>query len=155
MSKRKKSSAFNSSIESLDCEYEDCEETGVTDYIDCGADAIATFNFTKPPLQESLSNNEPQAMKTATKAQSEVKESISPSLVITGTQQPHPNGITPPVDGEHFEVKRTFVFRRSTIRILNQLKASHPKENAYLSSIVDAALLHYYNHIFSEGGSQI
>jgi hypothetical protein len=154
MSKRKKSSAF-SIIESLDCEYEDCEEAGVTDYIDCGADAIATFNFTKSPLHGSLSNNEPQAMKTATKSQSEVKESSSPSLVIAAPQQPQPNGITPPVDGEHFEVKRTFVFRRSTIRILNQLKASHPKENAYLSSIIDSALLHYYNHIFSEGGSQI
>jgi hypothetical protein len=39
--------------------------------------------------------------------------------------------------------------------MLNQLKAAHPQENAYLSSIIDAALLHYYNHIFHEGGSQV
>jgi len=34
-----------------------------------------------------------------------------------------PNGITPPVDGEAFDMKRTYAFRKSTIRKLNELKA--------------------------------
>ena len=59
-------------------------------------------------------------------------------------------GVTPPVDGEYFEVKRTFVFRRSTVRMLNRLKAEHEDENVYLSSIVDEALRFYYGHVFEE-----
>ena len=56
-------------------------------------------------------------------------------------------GITPPVDGEYFEVKRIFLFRRSTVRMLNRLKAEHEDANAYLSSIVDDALRFYYGHV--------
>ena len=37
----------------------------------------------------------------------------------------------------------------------NELKASHPNENVYLSTIVDKALRDYHDLIFKEKGSQI
>jgi hypothetical protein len=60
--------------------------------------------------------------------------------------QTQPNKLTPPVDEEYFEVSRTFKFRRSTIRMLNRLKAEHEDEDedVYLSSIVDEAIRYYY-----------
>lgn len=71
-------------------------------------------------------------------------------LIDNRTLQKQPYGITPPVDGERFEVKRTFMFRRSTVRMLNKLKAEHEDENVYLSSILDVAIRHYYEFVFSK-----
>jgi hypothetical protein len=65
-------------------------------------------------------------------------------LVDNRKLQTQPNVITPPVDGEYFEVNRTFKLRRSTIRMLNRLKAEHEDENTYLSSIVDDGIRHYF-----------
>ncbi|MEQ8155805.1 MAG: hypothetical protein ABRQ25_13110 [Clostridiaceae bacterium] len=63
-----------------------------------------------------------------------------------------PNGITPPVDGEAFDMKRTYAFRKSTIRKLNELKAWHPDVNAYLSTILDEAINYYYEHVGKGNG---
>lgn len=65
-----------------------------------------------------------------------------------------PYGITPPVNGEYFDTRRSFSFRKSTVRMLNELKAAHPDINVYLNSIVDKAICHYYEYIFKEKGSQ-
>lgn len=61
-----------------------------------------------------------------------------------------PNGITPPIDGEHFDIKRGYTFRKSTIRKLNELKAAHPDVNVYLSTIIDEAINHYFNYMFAD-----
>ena len=65
------------------------------------------------------------------------------------------NGITPPINGEYFNVKRGYSLRKSTAVMLNELKASHPDINVYMNSIADAAIRHYYNFITNEGGSQL
>lgn len=70
------------------------------------------------------------------------------------TNRSQPYGITPPVDGENFEIKRTFLFRYSTIRILNKLKAEHEDVNAYLSSIIDEAIRFYYREHHKEGENE-
>jgi len=75
-------------------------------------------------------------------------------LLDNGTLKSQPNGITPPIDGEYFAIKRGFAFRRSTIRLLNELKAAHPDENVYLSTIVYKALNHHHKYIFEEKDSQ-
>ncbi|MGJ0909502.1 hypothetical protein [Clostridium botulinum] len=59
------------------------------------------------------------------------------------------NGITPPVDGEAFTIKRTYLFRKSTIRKLNQLKANSEDINIYLNTIVDAAINHYFECVIN------
>ena len=77
-----------------------------------------------------------------------------PKLVDNRTLQKQFNGATPAIDGESFKITRGFTFRVSTIRKLNELKAFHPDENAYLSTIIDNALCHYYDYIFKEKGHQ-
>jgi hypothetical protein len=62
-------------------------------------------------------------------------------------------GLTPPVDGEQFTLKRGYQFRPSTLRKLNELKAKHPDINVYLNTILDAAILHYYDLIINQGGN--
>jgi hypothetical protein len=71
-------------------------------------------------------------------------------LVDNRKLQKQPYGRTPVVDGEKFEVSRTFLFRRSTVRMLNKLKAENEDENIYLSSIVDEAVRWYYGFVFEK-----
>jgi hypothetical protein len=64
-----------------------------------------------------------------------------------------PRGLTPPINGEHFTVKRSYAMRPSTVRKLNALKAEHPDVNVLFNTIVDMAVLHFYNYIFNEKGT--
>jgi hypothetical protein len=79
------------------------------------------------------------------------KENNFIKLSDNRTLRTQPYGATPPVNGESFEIKRTFLFRYSTIRLLNKLKAEHEDVNAYLSSIVDEAIRFYYREHHKEG----
>ena len=72
------------------------------------------------------------------------------NLIDNRYGKPNANGSTPPIDGEPFDVKRCYNFRKSTIRKLNELKAKHPDYNAYLSTILDAAINLYYDLNISE-----
>jgi hypothetical protein len=63
------------------------------------------------------------------------------------------NGMAPPVNGEYLDIKRTYILRASTVRKINELKSIHPELNTYVSTIVDLAIVHYYEHIIN-GGSQ-
>ncbi len=66
-----------------------------------------------------------------------------------------PRGLTPPINGENFTVKRSYAMRPSTVRKLNALKAEHPDVNLLFNTIVDMAVSHYYNYIFNENGTFI
>jgi hypothetical protein len=61
-----------------------------------------------------------------------------------------PRGLTPPINGEHYTVKRSYAMRPSTVRKLNALKAEHPDVNVLFNTLVDVAISHYYNYIFNE-----
>lgn len=63
------------------------------------------------------------------------------------------NGMAPPINGEYLDIKRTYILRASTVRKINELKSIHPELNTYVSTIVDLAIAHYYDHIIN-GGSQ-
>lgn len=63
------------------------------------------------------------------------------------TSKANPNGRTPPIDGEAFDMVRTYVLRRSTVRILSKIKAIHVDDNVYLNTIVDEAIRHYYDYL--------
>jgi hypothetical protein len=63
------------------------------------------------------------------------------------TSKANPNGRTPPIDGETFDMVRTYVLRRSTVRILSKIKAIHVDDNVYLNTIVDEAIRHYYDYL--------
>ena len=64
-----------------------------------------------------------------------------------------PRGLTPPINGEHYTVKRSYAMRPSTVRKLNALKAEHPDVNVLFNTLVDVAISHYYNYIFNEKGT--
>ncbi|GKX65916.1 hypothetical protein [Inconstantimicrobium mannanitabidum] len=59
----------------------------------------------------------------------------------------NPNGKTPAVDGEAFDMLRSYSLRPSTVRILSKIKAIHKDDNVYLNTIVDEAIRHYYEHL--------
>ena len=61
-----------------------------------------------------------------------------------------PRGLTPPINGENFTIKRSYTMRPSTVRKLNALKAEHADVNVLYNTIVDMAITHYYNYIFNE-----
>lgn len=61
---------------------------------------------------------------------------------------PLPKGLTPPIDGEQFTVKRSYQLRPSTLRKLNEIRARHSDVNVYYNTILDEAVLHYYDYIF-------
>lgn len=70
------------------------------------------------------------------------------------TKKKTPKGLTPPIDGESFDIKRSYQFRESTLRMLNELKNNHPDINVYLNTIVDAAIRNYYDYIIVQGNKQ-
>ena len=63
------------------------------------------------------------------------------------TQKANPNGRTPTVDGEAFDMVRSYTLRRSTVRILSKIKAIHDDDNVYLNTIVDEAIRYYYEYL--------
>ena len=71
-------------------------------------------------------------------------------LVDARTLRPEAFGKTPSINGEAFEHTRTYMFRLSTIRLLNKLKAVDPDVNIYLSTIIDNAILHYADYVFNK-----
>lgn len=65
------------------------------------------------------------------------------------TLKANPNGRTPAVDGEIYDMVRTYTLRRSTVRILSKIKAIHSDDNVYLNTIVDEAIRYYYEYLKS------
>ncbi|WP_261856507.1 hypothetical protein [Clostridium folliculivorans] len=70
-------------------------------------------------------------------------------VICFKTKNIEENGI---VDGEPLDLQRNYKIRKSTARMLNEIKAAHPNVNVYMNTIVDAALRHYHNYIFNENG---
>ena len=64
-----------------------------------------------------------------------------------------PRGLTPPINGENYTVKRSYSMRPSTVRKLNALKAEHSDVNVLFNTIVDMAISHYHDYIFNGGGT--
>ncbi|MDF2591990.1 MAG: hypothetical protein K0S75_1456 [Clostridia bacterium] len=132
---RKKKAAANKKIISLDCDEE--YYNGFSEDDVAIGDVVKSFNFFVDSASE-------------TKEEVCDNPNASEKLIDNRTLQKQPYGITPPVDGERFEVKRTFMFRRSTVRMLNKLKAEHEDENVYLSSILDEAIRRYFEFVCSK-----
>ena len=132
------------------CFVEAVEENGFCDVV-LGT-PIAQFTFEN----NSVPSNDPMIKQPPADVPPEISFDSGNQLDLLDnrTLKSQPNGITPPIDGEYFTIKRGFAFRRSTIRLLNELKAAHPDENVHLSTIVDKALSHYHKYIFEEKGSQ-
>lgn len=51
---------------------------------------------------------------------------------------------TPAIDGEKFNVKRTYMMRKSTVRMLNQLKGMSEDVDIHMSTILDIVIREYF-----------
>jgi hypothetical protein len=139
--KNKKNS--DSDVESLDSY--DFEDEGFLDGDVEIEDAIATFSFGS---SDNLSTNKViTATPVIAPPQNDAVESKENFYI------PNARCFTPSIDGEAFSVKRGYQLRPSTLIKLHELKNKHPDANVYLNTILDAAILHFYNYIFNENGS--
>jgi hypothetical protein len=129
-------------IECLDGEADD--EGFIEGNIDTGK-VFSTFNFGM-----SAASNANKALVSKPPVQNKTYEMLDRK---NQTYASAPRGLTPPVNGEHFTIKRSYTMRPSTVRKLNALKAEHPDVNVLFNTIVDIAVSHYYNYIFSENGT--
>ncbi|MFW2491573.1 hypothetical protein ACN077_23885 [Clostridium chromiireducens] len=80
---------------------------------------------------------------------SSIKSEPKKEVLDHRTLKANPSGRTPPVDGEIYDMVRTYTLRRSTVRILSKIKAIHSNDNVYLNTIVDEAIRYYYEYLKS------
>ncbi|PRR79864.1 hypothetical protein [Clostridium vincentii] len=138
----------NLKIEKDDLGYEEpIDEVCFVDYVEPTGEYISLFSIKDRTPTKDKSESIP---KDIVHLPSDNTITVHNRLVKGTTK-----GMTPPIDGEYFNVKRGYSLRKSTAVMLNELKASHPDINVYMNSIADAAIRHYYNFITNEGGSQV
>ena len=132
MARRKKE--FVMSKDDL-CYEEPMDEICFTDYVPPSKDTVASFCFTDEAKEE---------------VQPSTKINFTPPPIEDNRHKPQPNGITPPIDGEFFEVRRSYSFRKSTLIKLNQIKGTSPDYNIYMNTIIDSAICFYYDYIIKK-----
>ena len=142
MARRKKE--FVMSKDDL-CYEEPIDEICFTDYVPPSKDVVASFCFTDEAKEENAVFE-----KKKEEAQPVTKINFSSPHLQDNRHNPQPNGITPPIDGEFFEVRRSYSFRKSTIIKLNQIKGTSPDYNIYMNTILDNAICFYYDHIMKK-----
>ena len=142
MARRKKE--FVMSKDDL-CYEEPIDEICFTDYVPPSKDAVASFCFTDEAKEENAVFD-----KKKEEAQPVTKINFSSPHLQDNRHNPQPNVITPPIDGEFFEVRRSYSFRKSTIIKLNQIKGTSHDYNIYMNTILDNAICFYYDHIMKK-----
>jgi hypothetical protein len=134
-------------VEDLSC-MEEYEEAGSGD-LPSGA-VVASFSFHDDAEAENKVTAPAPLPVQPPALPAQFPDHLQAAITDNRTLRSEPNGITPPIDGEYFSLRRTFAFRPSTVRLLNELKTLDPDINVYLSTIVDKALWHYYKHCINK-----
>lgn len=131
---------------------EDIDVCGFDSEPNIDGDCIASFSFDSDDSNSKTFNVSSGSY--ADKINEPVSAAAPPSSNILSDNRKTPiaNGMAPPVDGEYLDVKRTYMLRESTVRKVNELKSLHPDINTYVSTIVDAAISYYYEHIVNGDG---
>ena len=127
------------------CYEEPIDEICFTDYVPPSKDTVANFCFTDEAKEENTFFEEKKE-----EAQPVTKINFAPPLIEDNRHKPQPNGITPPIDGEYFEVRRSYSFRKSTLIKLNQIKGTSTDYNIYMNTIIDSAICFYYDYIIKK-----
>ncbi|BCZ45790.1 hypothetical protein psyc5s11_18570 [Clostridium gelidum] len=99
------------------------------------------LNLNKNPIVNLVSKSNPTDDKSC---QSHDNKN---DILDNRTLKANPNGRTPPVNGEVYDMIRTYTLRRSTVRILSKIKVIHNDDNVYLNTIVDEAIRYYYEYL--------
>lgn len=106
---------------------------------------ISSFNF---EMDGDSSENKASTNQNPFHEKTDEESTIQNQTYTTSSR-----GLTPPINGEYYTVKRSYAMRPSTVRKLNALKAEHPDVNVLFNTIVDMAISHYYDYIFNENGT--
>jgi len=122
----------------ISCNEEIVEEVCFTDYVEPPKGSICLF---------SIADINPEKSPI-------VKKEIKDTPIQDNRKAPIVNGALPAIDGEAFNLRRTYLLRESTIRKLNELKCSHDDINIYVSFIVDAAICNYHKFVTEGAGAQ-
>lgn len=135
-------------------EYTNIEINGFTDCepLDDGVE-IKAFSFSDQ--DDNLNDNTRNIIKSFeyTKSNSSnTKDNHSSEKKETSSlaQIQKVRGLTPAVNGECFDIKRCYQFRASTLKKLNKIKGESDNVNIYLNEIIDQAICHYYDYVFSK-----
>jgi len=108
-----------------------------------------SFDSEEEPIEQSISS--PSALITppsnSTSNKSTFDSDNNKEISDHRTLKANPNGRTPSIDGEAFDMVRSYTLRRSTIRILSKIKVIHSDDNIYLNTIVDEAIRYYYEYL--------
>jgi hypothetical protein len=130
-----------SSIEAVDIYYsDDADEAGISEGEPDFKNSVATFSFfgSEPPTNKKML--EVPIV--------EEKKPVITAAPVDNIPKAVQKGSTPPIDGEHFTLKRCYQFRPSTIRKLNEIKSKHADVNVYLNTVLDEAIQYYYGFLF-------
>lgn len=132
----------------ISCEYEVEEDGFIDNFL---GDAIKAFDFSKDK-DDIVDNSYSSIPSTIIEPQNDLYNIRGTTTEIKDNRSGKPcaNGITPPIDGEVFDIRRTYILRKSTLRKLNEIKAHHSNVNIYLNTIIDEAIVFYHNHVFSK-----
>ena len=108
-----------------------------------------SFDSEEGPIEQSISPSSalitPPSNLTSNK--STFDSDNKKEILDHRTLKANPNGRTPSIDGEAFDMVRSYTLRRSTIRILSKIKVIHSDDNIYLNTIVDEAIRYYYEYL--------
>jgi hypothetical protein len=132
-----------SGLEAVDIYYSDStDEAGISEGEPDFKNSVATFSFF---------GNEPSINKEKSEVPIvEEKKPEATAAPIDNIPKAVQKGSTPPIDGEHFTLKRCYQFRPSTIRKLNEIKSKHADVNVYLNTVLDEAIQYYYGFLFKK-----
>lgn len=126
----------NNVLDKNDLAYEEeVEENGICELT--GDTTIASYDFSGDAVQPVKDANNENTLKEETIPLADNRKGKNSA-----------NDISSPIDNEPFKYKRCYLFRESTLRMLNEIKAKHPDINVYLNKIIDEAIRHYYKNIF-------
>lgn len=119
------------------------------DLIENSLGSPQTLNSTQIDLTVNEPSIKPSNEINLTSIATSINSDNQRDLVDHRTLKTNPNGRTPAVDGEAFDMVRSYTLRRSTVRILSKIKAIHEDDNVYLNTIVDEAIRYYYEYLKS------
>jgi len=84
-----------------------------------------------------------------------ISSNIDNKTILINESQGGNKRRTPTVDGEEFEIKRTYMMRRSTVKMLNQLKGMSEDVDIHMNTIIDIAIRHYFNSVIEEEKNEL
>ncbi|GFP74244.1 hypothetical protein [Clostridium fungisolvens] len=165
MARKRKSKDFVIGPDDLGYEEEEVDMNGFVDFEDGqhikpNEVLVARFNFFDDN-SENITSSDTHSTLDASKDKTIIKEADENKATDTSTQAKKnivdirttkisANGVTPPVDGEFFTIKRTYTLRKSTVKMLNHIKALDDDINVYMNTLVDDAIRYYYDHILNK-----